>query len=105
MSDPTIWRPISTAPRDGRRVLAWSRTTESYHVLGFDASPPAGWISEAGDYVILNESELSHWAGLPPPPGQISARPLRGGALPCLLASAALTGLGMMLEDWLNILA
>lgn len=105
MAEKTLWRPISTAPRDGRRVLAWSEATASYHVLGFDATPPAGWISQSGDYVILNENELSHWAGLPPPPlGEASGRRTGGLAIWCLLACAAATGLGMLLENWLNLL-
>ena len=67
-AERATWEPIETAPRDGQRVLAWSNVTGMYHVLGFDNAPPAGWMSQTGDYVILREDELSHWTRLPAPP-------------------------------------
>lgn len=63
------WQPMTNAPRDGTRVLVWSATENSYHVLSFDETPPPGWMSQEGDYVVFEDQEpLSHWMVLPMPP-------------------------------------
>jgi hypothetical protein len=63
------WQPMNTAPRDGTRVLVWSTIENCYHVLSFDETPPPGWMSQAGDYVVFeNKEPLSHWMALPMPP-------------------------------------
>lgn len=110
--DQTDWHPIATAPRNGDRILAWSPTARTYHVLSFDKEPPVGWVSQAADYIILREQELSHWTRLPQPPAE---RLTKRGHLPSLLAArvssplcflgfAAVAAVGALLEHWLNLI-
>ena len=101
------WQPMSTAPRDGTRVLVWSATERAYHVLSFDNSPPPGWMSQAGDYVVFEDQEpLSHWMPLPAPPkGSTALRvPHTSRAVLCLGTALALCSLGIVLENALDLL-
>lgn len=104
----TAWQPMSTAPRDGTRVLVWSATERAYHVLSFDNSPPPGWMSQAGDYVVFEDQEsLSHWMPLPAPPRGGSAQPLVPRTLRAILcfgAALAVCSLGLLLEKALDLL-
>ena len=81
-------------------------------MLSFDQTPPAGWVSEAADYIILEEQGLSHWTGLPEPPAE---RPMEGGQratmfrartsrLLCLVGFAAVATLGAAVEHWLDLI-
>ena len=106
------WQPMSTAPRDGTRVLVWSPTEGAYHVLSFDSAPPPGWMSQDGDYVVFEDQEpLSHWLPLPAPPttNDNTTPILRRRTRPIcavLFLGAALTigGLGVLLENALDLL-
>ena len=106
--DLTDWQPMTTAPRDGTRVLVWSATESTYHVLSFDSAPPPGWMSQDGDYVVFEDREhLSHWMALPPPPrsaGRQSgvSRTLR--AVLCLGSALAVCSVGVFLENALDLL-
>ncbi len=103
-----VWKPIGTAPRNGEGVLAWSENTKTYHVLAFDEAPPAGWVSQSADYVILRDDELSHWTPLPTPPNEAARRQGRvarnGTGILCVFAIAAMTTVGLFLEDWFDLI-
>jgi hypothetical protein len=108
-----VWKPIGTAPRNGEGVLAWSENTKTYHVLAFDEAPPAGWVSQSADYVILRDDELSHWTPLPPPPDKPALNATgRGGwraarnstGLPWVFTIEAMTAAGLFLGDWFDLI-
>ena len=108
-----VWKPIGTAPRNGEGVLAWSESTKTYHVLAFDEAPPAGWVSQPADYVILRDDELSHSTLLPTPPNEPARNATgRGGwraarnstGLLCVFTIAAMTAAGLFLEDWFDLI-
>ena len=61
----SAWKPIKTAPVDGRSVLVYAAprdglrgfvTVTSYH-------PDAGWC-------VDELCEVTHWMSLPPPPSR-----------------------------------
>ena len=62
------WQPIETAPKDGRRILAYSKEY-GVQVTGWwyrNDNPAIGgwWIAFSdGDY-----TDLTHWQPLPEPP-------------------------------------
>jgi hypothetical protein len=108
-----VWRPIGTAPRNGQGVLAWSENTKTYHVLAFEEAPPAGWVSQSADYVIFREDELSHWTPLPTPPTEATRNAAERGrwsvvrngtGILCVLAIAAMATVGLVLEDWFDLI-
>jgi hypothetical protein len=57
-ADP--WRPISTAPRDGTRVLLWDE--QGVELIG-SYRPGSRWYTDRGDVV-----KPTGWMPLPPPP-------------------------------------
>ena len=100
------WQPMTTAPRDGTRVLVWSATEAAYHVLSFDKTPPPGWMSQGGDYVVFEDQEpLSHWMALPSPPTTATRsenRATRPFCAALLLGAAAM--IGVLVENTLDLL-
>lgn len=56
MSD---WRPIETAPKDGRSVLVYA---DGYDAMGYGVQ----WIGAACWTTMLLAGEPPHWMGLPP---------------------------------------
>lgn len=60
MSD---WQPLSTAPRDGTRVLLWLRSGDCAIANSKLGSKPSNWPS-GWDW----PSEATHWMPLPLPP-------------------------------------
>ena len=71
------WRPITTAPRDGTRILAAIRASEQgpaeVDVVRWARSAPGGeksWIAADSDptlVIVYAEVELTHWMPLPSP--------------------------------------
>jgi hypothetical protein len=62
-----VWQPIETAPRDGTRVLLfskWEREVDFARYVGAYSSDPKGWVSIPGAYWKYP----SHWAPLPESP-------------------------------------
>jgi hypothetical protein len=104
-----VWQLIGTAPRDGTRILAWSRGTETFHVLEFDNAAPAGWMSDSGDYVVFEDGDLTHWTALPAPPRDARASGKRRSRVSpgCVAlfsgAIAAATALGAWIENSLDL--
>lgn len=68
------WRDISTAPRDGTRILAWVCTRDSLRrgvalICWFVENVPDygdTWVSSGGNPVDADAVRL--WQPLPPPP-------------------------------------
>jgi hypothetical protein len=61
------WRPIETAPDDGRVVLAWVRFPSgngNWNILQRDID--GEWLDDNGDR--LAPYEPTHWMPLPDPP-------------------------------------
>lgn len=62
------WRPIETAPKDGKDILLWSpRINPKWDDVVF----VAGWFN--GSWVAVSgatwaEDEVTHWMPLPKPP-------------------------------------
>jgi hypothetical protein len=60
------WQPITTAPRDGQLVLAFSRL--GYHAIvswrAVVALPDGVWEAEDGSWI----DDPTHWMPLPEPP-------------------------------------
>lgn len=61
------WRPIETAPKDGRYILllkpAWYHAPRWFVARWQDTGLTAGWQHYYGP-------EPTHWMPLPPPPAQ-----------------------------------
>jgi len=69
------WQPIETAPKDGTRVLAWTRNAQSAFVAFWREHGLApedeerGWLTLMGVRATSEHgSDLSHWMPLPSPP-------------------------------------
>ena len=70
MQDPSLWRPIAGAPRDGREVLVfvdghvavatWTEGRRQAVVAGQSIPEGAGGLSIGAP---------THWRPVPPPPG------------------------------------
>jgi hypothetical protein len=83
------WRPMSSAPRDGTRILASIRASEQgaaeVDVVRWARSSPGGekdWIAADSDpslVVIYAEIELTHWMPLPSPLPKL--RPPQGAGM------------------------
>lgn len=63
------WQPRETAPRDGRRFLAFNAmvgiySTECVTINGNDEFPLLLWCGQTGRWFPT----FSHWQPLPPPP-------------------------------------
>lgn len=105
---------MSSAPRDGTFVLAWSDLAQVYHVIAFDQRDPAGWMSQDGDYVVFDEARsLTHWTSLPPQPSRRTSehrrtpqRAPRVGTKIALLLFLVLVGttLGAVAENAFDLL-
>lgn len=63
MSDDPKWQPISTAPRDGTRLLLWA---PSWSQPNTGHPYPRGWgpMYELGPWL----DQPTHWMPLPEPP-------------------------------------
>lgn len=65
------WQPISTAPKDGTRVLVYPTLTvamwRSYRNDGDDAGWSDGLV-KSWAYEEITELEPTHWQSLPAPP-------------------------------------
>jgi hypothetical protein len=74
MTDANGWRPISTAPRDGTRVLLWCPATQWRGVAAWDVNPYEGhqmaWTTDETESVLLTYDAPTMWQPLPPPPGE-----------------------------------
>lgn len=84
----TVWQPISTAPKDGRKIIVWylnryklPRTVMAEWVTDEEAEAQdsdgvglkGGWyecLDNWDDYTALAiyQGEPTHWMPLPPPP-------------------------------------
>lgn len=78
MTDSTVWRDISSAPKDGTPFLAYRAASKRAQVVrwlipyekhglmfgGEFVSDQSGWDLDAA------WSCFTHWAGLPPPPSE-----------------------------------
>lgn len=62
------WQPIETAPRDGRRVLAWidepERSQIAFAKLWFYEDGTLGGGAEG----FIGKWNITHWMPLPEPP-------------------------------------
>ena len=86
--EPEGWRPIETAPKDGRRILLWWRTctepiTGSWCIddtyddrpKGWN-SPEQGWCADGDQCIPRNQKDCTNWMPLPPAPGaETGAKP------------------------------
>lgn len=63
-SDSTGWQPISTAPTDGTRILAWPCYSRGVHVVAWGGRRPPCWRDDRGRVPV----QPTHWMPLPPPP-------------------------------------
>jgi len=57
------WKPIETAPKDGRRVLLYWPHWAHYPIVGLYGV--YGWASEVA---LAKEPGPTHWMPLPKPP-------------------------------------
>ena len=58
------WQPIDTAPKGGRRILAWfPRMDDSYHVEWGKNNwePTENWTLDCGGSATLMYDPPSHW--------------------------------------------
>jgi hypothetical protein len=65
-----IWQPISTAPKDGTRILVYGPAKNGDHymdVCGWPANWSGKWPVAYMDYAT---GEPTHWTPLPEPPEQ-----------------------------------
>lgn len=76
------WRPIKSAPKDGRTILVYRFTPPAWHVIGmgywFESAKDGscgccGWIvrgilSQHRDSQTLGLAHPTHWMPLPEPP-------------------------------------
>lgn len=67
------WRPIETAPKDGREFLAVNKNKPAvtYRVVYFDEEAPDAlcWhVEDAGNGFNHHRDFFTHWMPLPPPP-------------------------------------
>ena len=64
------WQPIETAPKDGKRILAWQKTWYMVNTCHWSDNTNC-WI-KAG--VKLEHPDLwpTHWMPLPKPPNRAS---------------------------------
>jgi hypothetical protein len=76
MTDANGWRPISTAPKDGTRLLAdydfavSDRSCAPMIVRWMaDHHKGAGWYQDT----CFTPYHVTHWQPLPPPPGEEGA--------------------------------
>ena len=65
------WQTISTAPKDGTRVLAYYEADDGVYDVCWDDA--LGWVSH--DYEITNfmQSDFTAWRPLPSPPSTLTA--------------------------------
>ncbi len=72
MKDPSLWRPIASAPRDGREVLVFvdGHVVVATWTAGRWQAVVAGQtISEVQGGFTLGAP--THWRPVPPPPGSV----------------------------------
>jgi hypothetical protein len=71
------WHPISTAPKDGRRVLLYIPSLQKYVAIGewnddrYARTPRPFWEFETGScprLLWMRKNQPSHWSELPGPP-------------------------------------
>lgn len=64
------WRDISTAPRDGSKVLTWGCLHNDRGVdMGEQPSWQVSWWLDCGWYCLMwGSHEPTHWMPLPAPP-------------------------------------
>jgi len=58
------WRPIATAPLDGRRILVWTAKSGCALAYWFATDDDYGWWSSDEQGVV----QPTHWMPLPPAP-------------------------------------
>jgi hypothetical protein len=58
------WQPIETAPKDGTRLLLFSRRPWDRPHVGYYCGPPHGWVTDHG----WCGPKPTHWQPLPEPP-------------------------------------
>ena len=70
MRDPSLWRPINTAPEDGSEVLIFvdGHVVVAAHIDGRWRPVIAGQPVDGAPADRLNGLP-THWRPLPPPPG------------------------------------
>lgn len=64
----TQWQPIETAPKDGTRVLLFTRWLGDgqYHCPPFDDVQIGLW--DRDEWELINIGDPTHWMPLPSPP-------------------------------------
>lgn len=76
LREATSWRPIETAPKDGREVLLFERWTDVPFV-GYWGERENKWEAHRSHYTVkgdgvvkssLCQSDILHWMPLPKPP-------------------------------------
>jgi hypothetical protein len=70
MKDPSLWRPITSAPQDGTEVLVFAdgHVAVAIFVQGRWQAVVAGQrVPDAAGIMAL--AAPTHWRPLPPPPG------------------------------------
>lgn len=62
-----MWKPIETAPKDGRPILLWAAREASYAVARYTQNH--GWILDYNKSTpIWQVCEATDWAPILPPP-------------------------------------
>lgn len=100
------WRPIETAPKDGRPVLLGRDMGDPWGwVTGwgewFDHNGISGWVTRGGFYEppgVLGLGDPTHWAPLPTPP--LSQDPVAGEPSAELIERVARAISGHSEEVW-----
>lgn len=66
------WQPISTAPRDGTRILVWDWLLNEATICQWSIAKPFGsshgWVTDAEGPGYCSAVEASHWMPLPDGP-------------------------------------
>lgn len=62
------WRPIETAPMDGRRVLLYREHDRRQTVGWWGGNVYAGWIIGGRSPEFMTAPNPTHWMPLPEPP-------------------------------------
>ena len=72
MRDPSLWRPIETAPQDGKEVLVF--TDGHVAVAVYQEGRWYGMVAGRRAYDgagVIGLGRPTHWRPVPPPPGSM----------------------------------
>jgi hypothetical protein len=64
------WEPIDSAPKDGRKLLAWSAEADEVRFVYWDTDDEGedGWCDDLGTVML---DTPTHWMPLPDPPAEV----------------------------------